>query len=194
MRSPARPACTCRAKAAFVDRRVEREPSATCSSTTPPTSICSSTRRCKLMASAKTLQARLVVPARQGRAAVRRRRAGTRPAGTRAPTRTTCRSARSPPASRRTSNTRAPSMPPPAPSGSRGAPFVGEARVDLVDAAIRHKLASGRTDVITFGSGFVTLQGAKPRSDECASCGSTPRSAASSPDACAPIAVTSRHR
>jgi translocation and assembly module TamB len=35
---------------------------------------------------------------------------------------------------------------------------VGEARVDLSDAAIRHKLASGRTDVITFGSGFVTLK------------------------------------
>ena len=43
-------------------------------------------------------------------------------------------------------------------SATGGAPFVGEARVDLVDAAIRHKLASGRTDVITFGSGFVTLK------------------------------------
>jgi len=43
-------------------------------------------------------------------------------------------------------------------SASGGAPFVGDARVDLVDAAIRHKLASGRTDVITFGSGFVTLK------------------------------------
>ena len=42
-------------------------------------------------------------------------------------------------------------------SGSRGAPWVGEARADLVDAAIRHKLASGRTDVISFGTGFVTL-------------------------------------
>jgi translocation and assembly module TamB len=39
-----------------------------------------------------------------------------------------------------------------------GAPFVGEARADLVDAAIRHKLASGRTDVISFGSGFVSLK------------------------------------
>jgi translocation and assembly module TamB len=38
------------------------------------------------------------------------------------------------------------------------APFVGEARADLVDAAIRHKLANGRTDVISFGSGFVTLK------------------------------------
>ena len=38
-----------------------------------------------------------------------------------------------------------------------GAPFTGEARLDLVDAAIKHKLASGRTDVITFGSGFFTL-------------------------------------
>jgi len=42
-------------------------------------------------------------------------------------------------------------------SGSAGAPFTGEARADLVDASIRHKLASGRTDVISFGSGFVTL-------------------------------------
>ncbi|MBC8026869.1 MAG: translocation/assembly module TamB domain-containing protein, partial [Steroidobacteraceae bacterium] len=38
------------------------------------------------------------------------------------------------------------------------APFTGDARIDLVDAAIRHKLASGRTDVITFGSGFVTMR------------------------------------
>jgi translocation and assembly module TamB len=43
-------------------------------------------------------------------------------------------------------------------SASGGAPFVGEARADLVDAAIKHKLASGRTDIITFGSGFVTLK------------------------------------
>jgi translocation and assembly module TamB len=43
-------------------------------------------------------------------------------------------------------------------SASGGAPFTGEARVDLADAAIRHKLASGRTDVITFGSGFVALK------------------------------------
>jgi translocation and assembly module TamB len=43
-------------------------------------------------------------------------------------------------------------------SGSRGAPWVGEARADLADAAIRHRLASGRTDVISFGSGFVTLR------------------------------------
>ncbi|HEU4592560.1 MAG TPA: translocation/assembly module TamB domain-containing protein [Steroidobacteraceae bacterium] len=41
--------------------------------------------------------------------------------------------------------------------GTGGAPFVGEARADLVDAAIRHKLASGRTDVISFGSGYLTL-------------------------------------
>ena len=33
--------------------------------------------------------------------------------------------------------------------------------LDLVDAAIRHKLASGRTDVITFGSGYFTLQGGR---------------------------------
>jgi translocation and assembly module TamB len=43
-------------------------------------------------------------------------------------------------------------------SSTGGAPFVGDARLDLADAAIRHKLASGRTDVITFGSGFVTLK------------------------------------
>ncbi len=43
-------------------------------------------------------------------------------------------------------------------SSTGGAPFVGAARVDLTDAAIRHKLASGRTDVITFGSGFFTLK------------------------------------
>jgi translocation and assembly module TamB len=43
-------------------------------------------------------------------------------------------------------------------SSTGGAPFIGDARLDLVDAAIRHKLASGRTDVITFGSGFVTLK------------------------------------
>src|SRR6185503_2457727 len=43
-------------------------------------------------------------------------------------------------------------------SASGGAPFGGSARADLVDASIRHKLASGRTDVISFGSGFVTLQ------------------------------------
>jgi translocation and assembly module TamB len=42
-------------------------------------------------------------------------------------------------------------------SSTGGAPFVGKARVDLADAAIRHKLASGRTDVITFGSGFMTF-------------------------------------
>jgi len=42
-------------------------------------------------------------------------------------------------------------------SATGSAPFVGNARLDLSDAAIKHKLASGRTDVITFGSGFVTL-------------------------------------
>jgi translocation and assembly module TamB len=39
-----------------------------------------------------------------------------------------------------------------------GAPFTGDARLDLVDAAIKHRLASGRTDVITFGSGYLTLK------------------------------------
>jgi translocation and assembly module TamB len=45
-------------------------------------------------------------------------------------------------------------------SSTGGAPFTGDARLDLVDAAIRHRLASGRTDVITFGSGYFTLQAA----------------------------------
>ena len=43
-RSPARPACTCPARAAS-PMACGKERSATCSSTTPPTSICSSTRR-----------------------------------------------------------------------------------------------------------------------------------------------------
>jgi translocation and assembly module TamB len=42
-------------------------------------------------------------------------------------------------------------------SSTGGASFIGKARIDLVDAAIRHKLASGRTDLINFGSGYVTL-------------------------------------
>jgi len=42
--------------------------------------------------------------------------------------------------------------------GSAGAPLVGEARADLADAAIRHRLASGRTDVISFGTGYLTLK------------------------------------
>ncbi len=81
-----------------------------------------------------------------------------KPAGLRAPTPTIFRSARSPPASHRTSCTRAAVNATASASATGGAPFVGEARVDLVDAAIQHKLASGRTDVITFGSGFVTLK------------------------------------
>jgi translocation and assembly module TamB len=43
-------------------------------------------------------------------------------------------------------------------SATAGSPFVGEARVDLTDAAIRHRLASGRIDVINFGSGVFTLR------------------------------------
>ncbi|HET7811034.1 MAG TPA: translocation/assembly module TamB domain-containing protein [Steroidobacteraceae bacterium] len=43
-------------------------------------------------------------------------------------------------------------------SATGTAPFTGEARADLVNAAIRHKLASGRTDVISFGSGYFTLK------------------------------------
>ena len=104
------------------------------------------------------VQARSAVPARQGGAAVRRGGAGTRPAGMRAPMPTICRSARSPPASRRNVEYQGTVNATASASATGGAPFVGEARVDLVDAAIRHKLASGRTDVITFGSGFVTLK------------------------------------
>jgi translocation and assembly module TamB len=43
-------------------------------------------------------------------------------------------------------------------SATGNAAFVGEARVDLADAAIRHRLASGRTDVINFGSGVFTMK------------------------------------
>lgn len=39
-----------------------------------------------------------------------------------------------------------------------GAPFIGDVRVDLSGAAIRHRLASGRTDIINFGSGLFTLE------------------------------------
>ena len=92
-RSPARPACTCPARAASPTACGE-ERSATCSSTTPPTSTCSSIRRSTLMASAEGVQARCAVPARQGRAAVRRGGVERQPAGPRAPMRTICRSAR----------------------------------------------------------------------------------------------------
>src|SRR5262249_2341946 len=43
-------------------------------------------------------------------------------------------------------------------SSTGGAPFTGEARADLTDAAIRHKLPSGRTAGSSFGSGYVTLK------------------------------------
>lgn len=43
-------------------------------------------------------------------------------------------------------------------SSTGNAPFVGEARIDLLDAAIKHRLASGRTDLINFGSGSFTLK------------------------------------
>lgn len=43
-------------------------------------------------------------------------------------------------------------------SRPRGSPIVGEARVDLADAALRHRLASGRIDVIKFGSGRFSLR------------------------------------
>ena len=41
--------------------------------------------------------------------------------------------------------------------GGGSAPVQGNLRADLVDAAISHKLASGRTERITFGTGLVTL-------------------------------------
>jgi translocation and assembly module TamB len=43
-------------------------------------------------------------------------------------------------------------------SAASGAPFIGDAQIDLTDAAIRHRLASGRIDVINFGSGVFTLR------------------------------------
>ncbi len=41
--------------------------------------------------------------------------------------------------------------------GGGTAPVQGNLRADLVDAAIGHKLASGRTERITFGTGLVTM-------------------------------------
>ena len=41
--------------------------------------------------------------------------------------------------------------------GSMGEPVQGTLRADLVDAAISHKLASGRTERITLGTGLVTV-------------------------------------
>ena len=41
--------------------------------------------------------------------------------------------------------------------GGGDAPVQGNLRADLLDAAITHKLASGRTERITFGTGLVTL-------------------------------------
>jgi hypothetical protein len=70
---------------------------------------------------------------------------------------------------------------------SGGARSWAAARADLVDAAIRHKLASGRTDVISFGSGFVTLQ-AEPDHDS-ASCASMRRARGLIAGACAPNAA-----
>ena len=185
-RSPARPACTCRGKGGFVDGVWNGTIDDLFIDDTANINL-QLDAPVAVMVSAERVQARCAVPARQGRAAVRRRRRGTRRAGTRAPTRTICRSARSPPDSRRRSSTRARSTPPRTRARRGGAPFIGEARIDLVDAAIRHKLASGRTDVITFGSGFFTLK-AEPDADER---GSAARRRAARPHlraACAPIA------
>jgi translocation and assembly module TamB len=41
--------------------------------------------------------------------------------------------------------------------GGSNSPVQGNLRADLIDAAINHKLASGRTESITFGTGLVTL-------------------------------------
>lgn len=43
-------------------------------------------------------------------------------------------------------------------SSTAGTAFVGDVRIDLADAAIRHRLASGRMDVIRFGSGLFTVK------------------------------------
>ena len=42
--------------------------------------------------------------------------------------------------------------------GGGSSPVQGNLRADLIDAAITHKLASGRTEHITFGTGLVTLK------------------------------------
>ncbi len=41
--------------------------------------------------------------------------------------------------------------------GGGDAPVQGSLRADLVDAAITHKLANGRTERVTFGTGLVTV-------------------------------------
>jgi len=41
--------------------------------------------------------------------------------------------------------------------GSSNSPWTGEMRMDLTDAALRHKLASGRTDTVRLGSGFFNV-------------------------------------
>ena len=154
-RSPPGPTCTSRARAH--SRTASGTPrSRICSSTTPPTSSSSSTLRWRLMASAKAF--RLDALCLHGKVARLCGEGAWNEAGWNARA-----EARNLPIStltagltprveyqgtiNATANLR----------GSRGAPLVGDARADLVDAAIRHKLASGRTDVISFGSGFVTL-------------------------------------
>jgi translocation and assembly module TamB len=49
--------------------------------------------------------------------------------------------------------------------GGGDAPVQGNIRADLVDAAITHKLANGRTERITFGTGLVTLNASDTLAD-----------------------------
>ena len=49
--------------------------------------------------------------------------------------------------------------------GGGDSPVQGNMRADLVDAAITHKLANGRTERITFGTGLVTLNASETMAD-----------------------------
>ncbi|MEJ0037098.1 MAG: translocation/assembly module TamB domain-containing protein [Gammaproteobacteria bacterium] len=49
--------------------------------------------------------------------------------------------------------------------GGGDAPVQGNLRADLVDAAIAHKLANGRTERITFGTGLVTFNASETMAD-----------------------------
>jgi translocation and assembly module TamB len=49
--------------------------------------------------------------------------------------------------------------------GGGNAPVQGNLRADLIDAAITHKLANGRTERITFGTGLVTFNASETMAD-----------------------------
>lgn len=49
--------------------------------------------------------------------------------------------------------------------GGGDAPAQGSLRADLIDAAITHKLANGRTERVTFGTGLVTMNASETTAD-----------------------------